>query len=183
MKKILLLAACAVALLYSDTLQAQQKAQKIPQTTPAVKKDSLLPYQKYPKMPAFKILEMDSTTTFNTYDIPSGKPTVIIFFGPDCEHCKHLTETLLAGWDSLSNIQFYMVSFANIGPIRNFYNKFNLQDHKNIKVVGKDAEFFFSSFYGARAVPYLAVYDKHKKFVRKFEGSATVKELYDATRK
>jgi thiol-disulfide isomerase/thioredoxin len=180
MNKKLLFTALIFGLLQMTMVSAQTKTTD--KNTEA-KHDSLMPYQKYPKLPAFKILEMDSVTTFNTYDIPTGKPVLLMFFGPDCDHCKHLTEELIKGMDSLKNLQFYMLSFGNPSAIKGFYDKFHLENYPNIKVVGKDADFFFTSFYGARFVPYLAVYDKHKKFVKKFEGGATIKELYEASRK
>lgn len=178
MKKILLLTALIFGLLQTATVNAQDAKEPV---KPEGKKDTLLPYQKYPNLPAFKILEMDSTTVFNTYDIPTGKPVVLMFFGPDCDHCKHLTEELLKGWDSLKNIQFYLMSFGKPSAVKGFYDKFHLEKHSNVKVVGQDVDFFFPSYFGARFVPYLAVYDKNKKFVKKFEGAATVKELYEAS--
>jgi len=180
MKKILLLAALLLGMLQNNIVSAQNTTAEKPAEP---KKDTLLPYQKNPGLPAFKILEMDSTTTFNTYDIKPGKPTLLMFFGPDCGHCKHQMEKMIAGMDSLKQLQIYMVSFANPTPIKNFYEEFHLDKYPNVKVVGKDAEFFFGSFFGARAVPFMAVYDKHKKFVKKFESSATVQQLYEASRK
>ncbi len=184
MKKILLLTVLLFGMLQVTTVSAQvQTPDKPGNKTAEAKKDTLLPYQKHPALPAFKILEMDSTTTFNTYDIKTGKPILLMFFGPDCGHCKHQMEKMIAGMDSLKQLQIYMVSFANPTPIKNFYEEYHLANYPNIKVVGKDAEFFFSSWFGARSVPYMAVYDKHKKFVKKFESSATVEELYQASKK
>lgn len=143
-----------------------------------------LPYKKYPTLPAFKILEMDSTTIFNTYNIPKGKPTVLMLFSPDCDHCQHLTEKLTKGMDSLKDIQFYMVTpVSSMTELREFYNKNHLADYKNIAVVGRDYQFFFFSFYGARFVPYLAIYDKHKKLIKAMDSNLSVKELYELTHK
>jgi len=144
--------------------------------------DSLLPYQKNPTLPAFHILMMDSSTIFNTYYIPEGKPTVLMLFSPDCDHCQHLTEMLLKGMDSLKQIQFYLVTPMNLTMLKGFYDKYHLADYKNIKV-GKDYEYFFYNFYGAHYVPYIAVYDKQKKLLKTFEGSTTVKDLYELTNK
>jgi hypothetical protein len=142
-----------------------------------------LPYRKYPTLPAFKILEMDSSTVFNTYDIPEGKPTVLMLFSPDCDHCKHLTEKLTSGMDSLKDVQIYMMTpVSSITELRDFYVKYHLADYKNIKIVGRDTDFFFFSFYGARFVPYLALYDKHKKLIKTLDTNISVKEIYELTR-
>jgi hypothetical protein len=177
MKKLLLLTALIFGMLQTATVSAQEKKNE------EKKIDSLLPYQKNHSLPTFNILEMDSTTTFVTNKIPMGKPSLIMFFGPDCDHCKHQMEEMVKGMDSLKDLQFYLCTFGNPTAIKGFYDKFHLENYPNVKVVGKDVDYFFTSFFGARFVPYLAVYDKHKKFVKKFEGHASVKELYEASRK
>ena len=141
-----------------------------------------LPYQKYPDLPAFNILLLDSTTIFNTFNIPKGKPSLIMFFDPDCKHCKAETKMLLRGMDSLKDINFYMItSVHNMDAIRKYRDEFHLGDYKNIEVIGRDYEFFYVTFYGIKYVPDIALYDARKRFVKFFEGHTTVKELYDYT--
>ena len=143
-----------------------------------------LPYLKYPTMPAFNILSIDSTTIFNTYNIPTGSPTVLMFFDPDCKHCKATMKALLKGMDSIKNVQFYVFSARHdMSMIRGFANNYHLQSYPNIKVIGMDTEFFFFSFFKVRFVPDLAVYDGDKNFVKLYQGSVTVKELYELTHK
>jgi thioredoxin-related protein len=145
--------------------------------------DTLKPYQKYPKLPAFNIRMMDSVTVFNTYNIPEGRKTMIVFFSPDCKHCQSLVKHLLKGMDSLENVQFYMITpVHSMTDLRNFYEKYHLAEYKNIKLVGRDYEFFFGTFYGIKVVPDLALYDEHKMLIKLFEGNVPIAELYKYTR-
>ena len=156
--------------------QEQDQKDKTPEKT-----DSL-PYQKYPTLPAFNIVLLDSTTVFNTYNIPEGKPILIMFFDPDCKHCKAETRMLLSGMDSLKDIRFFMItSVHDFKRIRDFYDEYRLSDYKNIEVVGRDYEYFFITYYGVKFVPDLVLYDSHKNLVKYFEGHVTVKELYSLT--
>src|ERR1700733_8800364 len=66
--------------LFVTVTHAQMKNDTNKATPPV--KDSLAPYQKYPTLPAFNILMMDSVTVFNTYNILEGKPIAIFFFSP-----------------------------------------------------------------------------------------------------
>jgi len=171
LKKLLILMVLLIACTYA---QAQEY-------TSAAKQDKdSLPYKKYPTLPAFNLLAMDSSSVFNTYNIPEGKPTVLMFFSPDCEHCQKMTERMLAAMDSLKDANFYLFTPMPLPMLRGFYEKNKLGNYKNIRYVGKDFTFFFPSYYGASYVPDLAVYDTHKKFVRFFEGGTTVAKLYDA---
>ena len=165
--------------LFVTAAHAQEKSD-IKHVAPPVK-DSLAPYQKYPTLPAFNILMMDSVTIFNTYNIPEGKPIAIFFFSPDCAHCQRTTKRLLDSMESLKDIQFYMITAVhNFTYIRNFYKLYHLGDYKNIQLMGRDYEFFFGSFYGIRYVPDIALYDEHKKLIKLIQGETYAKDIYDA---
>lgn len=146
------------------------------------KKADTLPYLKYPKLPAFNLLLQDSATIFNTYNIPEGKPVLLYFFSPDCEHCELVLKSLLGKMDSLKAVQLYVFTPMSLSMLKPFAEKLHLKDYKNIKVVGKDYEFFFPMFYGAKYVPYLVVYDRKKQFVKMWEGGAKMTELMDVLR-
>ena len=49
--------------------------------------DTVPPYKKTTKIPEFAILKSDSTW-FTNKELPANKPTVIIYFSPDCGHCQ-----------------------------------------------------------------------------------------------
>ncbi len=167
---LLMLCACAT----TATAQVEKKS-----TDSTATIDTLRPFQKYPVLPAFNILEMDSLSIFNTYNIPSGKPIALMLFSPDCKHCKRTINALLKGMDSIKNIQFYLVtSTHSMTEIKNFYAEHHLADYKNIKMVGRDYEFFYFSYYVTKFVPDIALYDEHKKLIKLIEGETTVAELY-----
>ena len=150
---------------------------------PQLSRDSL-PYMKYPAMPAFNIRLLDSFTVFNTFNIPKGKPTLLALFDPDCKHCQMVIKELVAGIDSISNIDIYWFTLsAKVGPLQEFYKEYHFADYKNIKVIGRDYEFFFLDYFGVNSYPDFALYDENKKFVHLFQGRVTVKELYELTHK
>ena len=165
--------------LFFTNAYAQEKEEV--KNTPSQIVDSL-PYQKYPTLPAFNIMLTDSNTIVNTYNIPEGKPTLIMFFDPECKHCQAVTKKLLEHMDSLKDIRFYLItSVHDFSKIRSFYNEYHLADYKNIEVVGRDYEFFFITYYGIKYVPDMVLYDGHKKLVKFFEGHVTTSELYNLT--
>ena len=157
-----LLFAC---LILSGTLTANAQA----------KKDSL-PYQKYPTLPAFNLLMQDSSTIFNTYNVAKGRPIVLYFFSPDCDHCHITCKDILAKMDSMKGADFYFFSFMPLSTIRPFAAQYHLERYKNI-TVGKDYQFFFPSFYGAKTIPYLVIYDSNKKLVKLFDDAIRMPEL------
>lgn len=139
-------------------------------------------YKIHPELPAFNMLLLDSTTVFNTYNIPKGQPIVIMTFMPDCDHCQKLTEKLLNGMDTLKHIRFYLVSPMEIKDLKKFYEKFELSKYPNI-VIGKDKEYFGPSFYQIKYVPFIALYDKNKLLIDSYEQTVEVKVLAEASKK
>ena len=156
-------------LIISAFSAAAQKREPLPA------RDSL-PYQKYPGLPAFNLLLQDSATVFNTYNIPEGRPTILMFFSPDCDHCQKTTEAIMEKIDSLQGVNIVFLTPMSLGLLRPFASKMLLNDRKNI-TVGKDYEFFFYRFYGANFVPYIAIYDRKKKFVKMWEGRVKIEDL------
>ncbi len=162
-------------------LLAQTKNYPPPPNLEEWAKDSIKPYQKNPVLPAFNIMLKDSATIFNTYNIPLGKVTALVFFDPNCKHCKWSVEGLTKGMDSVKNVQFYFFTLINdYREIRNFYETYHLGDHPNIKVVGRDYEFFFIDHYRVRSMPGVALYDENKKLVTLLEGDFTATKIYNA---
>lgn len=171
----------AGALCLSAAAIAQEQQKDMQPAQPEVK-DTLRPYQKSLKLPTFNIQLMDSVTIFNTYNIPKGKKTILMLFFPDCKHCKRTMKNLISGMDSLKDVQFYlMTSVHSMTELKKFYEEHHLADFDNIKIVGRDHEFFFAGFYGTRVVPDIALYDEKKQFIKLFEGETTVKQLYEYT--
>lgn len=141
--------------------------------------DTTKPYLKYPTLPAFNIMELDSSTIFNTYNIPSGKVTALMLIDPGCKHCIRSIRNLVAGMDSLRDIDFYIVSpIHSMQALRDLYADYHLADQKNIKVVGRDYEIFFIGYYMVRSFPDVVLYDEHKKLIKLREGEFTATDLY-----
>jgi thioredoxin-related protein len=165
-----------------DLCMAQQNT--IPGSDTMVAIQDTAPYLKYPTIPAFNILAIDSVTLFNTYNIPKGRPCVLMFFDPDCKHCKATTKLITEKMDSLQDVDFYLFSARHdMEMIRGFYKKFHLDGYPNIKIVGMDTEFFFFSFYKVKFVPDLAIYDKNGDLVKLLDGACTVREIFELTRR
>jgi thiol-disulfide isomerase/thioredoxin len=171
-----------VATVLHTSAGAQTSGSTPPQPPgPGINRDSL-PYKLNPNLPEFNILLRDSVTIFNTADIPTGRPVVLMLFSPDCKHCKHAMEALTKGMDSISNIRFYLATgLHDMTRVQKFYEEHRLDRFKNIEVVGRDYDFEILAHFGAMHIPTLALYDTNKQFVHLFEGSVTVKELYELT--
>jgi thiol-disulfide isomerase/thioredoxin len=120
-------------------------------------------------IPTFKLLLMDSSSTISTDKIATEKPFVLFSFNPHCPYCKAQTIEIIDNAESLSNINFFMLSSSPFKEIKEYYNHFKLTKYKNI-IVGQDSANTFGRFYQVSGVPYIAVYNKNKLLKQVYMG-------------
>lgn len=133
-------------------------------------------YRRYPALPAFYIIPPDSSEPFNTYFLKEGKPTIFLYFSPDCDHCQMIVKELVENIDSLKAAEIYLITFAPLPELNAFAAARHLERYKNIHT-GKDKDYFFPNFFDTKFVPFIAVYDRHKQLVAAREGGMKITEL------
>ena len=127
-------------------------------------------------LPSFTVLLSDSTTRFDTKDIPLDKPVVLFLFGPHCPHSKAQIEEIIANINKLKGIRFYLFTPYPFVQMKQFYKEYQLGNYSNI-TVGVDMQNFFSQYIGAPGVPFLAIYDKKKLLNKAFLGKTVAKQI------
>jgi thioredoxin-related protein len=141
--------------------------------------DSQPDYLKNPTIPAFNLLKLDSSTYLTREDIKKHHLTMIMFFSPTCDHCKHQTRDILESMDRFKDIEIVMATYQPFGEMRDFYKSFKIGDHPNIKM-GRDEKFALPVYYKIKNLPFLALYDKKGNLITTFEGNQKVDTLLNA---
>lgn len=127
-------------------------------------------------IPEFDMLLVDSTTYFNTQNIPTGRPVVLFYFGPYCDHSRTQMKNIIKNIENLKNIRFYLITQEPFNDMVYFYNNFRLNQYNNI-VVGFDYEKFFNKKLKVQGYPYLLVYGKDGKLRNIFRGEVYGREI------
>jgi thiol-disulfide isomerase/thioredoxin len=161
MKHILLVFACFFLFFGAN---AQPDSTKLP------------PYKRFPELPPIQILLSDSSTLFTKAQIPKNKPVLVMIFSPDCSHCQHETEEMIAHMDEMKNMEIIMITYHSISMMKDFVTNYGLAKYPNI-VVGKDVYYITTGFFDIHNIPYLAMYDKNGKLIEGFEGSLPIPEV------
>lgn len=159
----------AIALVFASSSFAQ------PDTT-------LPPYKRLPTLPPLQLLLADSTTKFTTADLPKKKPVLIMFFSPDCEHCQHEAEQLVARKEEFKNIQVVMITTYPIYRMNEFVEKYKVTSLDHV-VVGRDIYYMLPTFYSIRNFPYLAMYDKKGHLINTMEGTVSLDKILEEFKK
>jgi thioredoxin-related protein len=137
------------------------------------------PYLKNPGIPSFHLLEVDSVRTLTKDDIRKNRKVLLIFFSPECEHCKHQMRDILADFSRFKDIEIVMATFQPFEQMQTFYNYFRIADHPNI-LMGRDEKYMLPPYYRMQSLPFLALYDKKGNYITRFEGNQKVDTILNA---
>ena len=137
------------------------------------------PYLRFPTIPPFHLLKLDSATYLTRDDIRKHRQTMIMFFSPDCDHCKHETESILANFKKFKDIEIVMATYQPFNELKEFNEHYRIFEHPNIKM-GRDEKFFLAPFSKIRNLPYLALYDKNGNLITTFEGTQKIDTILTA---
>lgn len=139
--------------------------------------DSTAPvYLRFPTIPQFTVYKAPDSTAFSKNDLQKRKPVVFIIFSPDCEHCQHETEALIANIDKFKDAQIVMITYLPYEEMIQFYKNYKIANYPQI-TMARDTKFFFPVFFKVRNLPSIFVYDKKGDFKKSFEGSVKIDSI------
>ena len=110
----------------------------------------------------FKITLADGKT-YTYKQLDKNKPTILVYFSPTCDHCKHFTEAMLKRKKDLADKQIVMVTYLPLEQLKPFVDEYHLEDYPNIKVGTEGYSFIVQKYYGVQGFPFVVEYDKSGK--------------------
>jgi thiol-disulfide isomerase/thioredoxin len=113
-------------------------------------------------LPPLDFFMVDSVTHFNTAQIPTGQPFIVIGFSPWCTHCQAETRDILKHMQLFRNTNIYYVTPYPFWQMKQFYTYFRLAKYPNI-AMGSDSLNHFLTYFNAPGAPYTAVFDANKR--------------------
>ncbi len=134
------------------------------------------PYLRFPTLPPLQLLLADSATKYTRSDVPKKKPVLLMLFSPECSHCQHTAEEMVAQKDKLKDLHIIMATLHPLWQMKAFAAQYKLDQIPGL-VLGKDFSYILPSFYGIRNLPYLAFYNKKGTLIRGFEGSMPLEKI------
>jgi len=133
-------------------------------------------FKKKPEFPSFNFLMKDSSTVFNTKNIPDDKPFVMIYFSPDCKECQKETRNILDHMQSLKDVNFYFLTNDSFDRLKVFDDYYKIYNYKNI-VLGWDDQFGYIKYFHPTGTPYSILFDTNKRAQAVFVGEMQPNQL------
>jgi thioredoxin-related protein len=135
-------------------------------------------YKRFPTLPPLQLLLGDSATKYTKESIPKKKPVFIMLFSPDCSHCQHTAEEMIAHKEELKDLHIIMSTMHTVTQMNEFVQKYELNQLPNL-TVGKDIYYILSGFYNIKHLPYMAFYNKKGALISTFEGGLPISKVLE----
>jgi thiol-disulfide isomerase/thioredoxin len=141
--------------------------------------DTIPAYLKTNTLIPFKLLvdvgNKKDSVWFSNNNIPPNVSVLVMYFSPECGHCKTEMEELIKHIDSLAYTQIIFASYYPLKDIKKFYQYYQLHRYKNI-VMGRDVRYTLPTFFKVKFTPFSALYNNNGKFIKAYEMGLNMQE-------
>ena len=133
----------------------------------------------FPKsIPPFNLILSDGVTSFNASNLQKNKAVIIIYFDPDCDHCKKFINTITKNIQQFASTQIIMIcSASSITPVQKFVADNALSKYSFIKVGTEGIYHATMSFYHVEITPFTAVYNTKGILISYYREAPAIKNL------
>lgn len=129
------------------------------------------------ELPNFSFPRIGDKGEIGRSDLRNGK-TVVLYFSPDCEHCRALGNDIGKQLGGLRDIDFVFITRFDEADAVTYAREFKLWEQPNV-YFGLDLNAAFYGFFGEMYVPSAYVFDKDGKLLQTLYQNTLVKDILD----
>lgn len=131
------------------------------------------------QMPDFKLLQSNGKF-YTAAQLPKGKPVLLIYFAPDCDHCQVLLKDFFARYPSFSKAHTVLATFKPVSEMQMFERNAHTAQYPSLTVGTEGNTFYLRYFYKLQNTPFVAVFNKDHQLVKSFGKDVSVNDLLQA---
>jgi hypothetical protein len=130
------------------------------------------------KLPPFKMMQSNGKI-FSAHDLPLGKPILIVYFSPDCDHCEKMLKAFFKQSSGFQKASVAFVTYLTVDKVSKFEKDHQLKKFSNMYAGTEGAPFFVRNYYKIVDMPFAALYTKNGDLVTSYERDVDVKALIE----
>lgn len=134
------------------------------------------------KIPSFRIALSDGNQ-FHASNLPLGKPVIIVYFSPECDHCQVLMKEWFKRSGDFRKASVAMITFLPLGDVALFEKEFRTKQHSNIITGTEGTRFLVRNYYKVLDLPFVALHDKNGNLVSTYSKDIPLNKLAAELRK
>lgn len=128
------------------------------------------------KLPPFRMVQSNGKI-FKAEDLPMGKPIIIIYFSPDCDHCEKMLKEFFGKARLFSTSSVAMITYLAQDRVVKFEKDYPVKNHANIYAGTEGTTFFVRNYYKITDMPFAALYTKEGNFVQSYSQEIPLNDL------
>src|SRR5215217_972241 len=85
------------------------------------------------RIPPFKIA-LEDGQIFSATDMKKDRPFILIYFAPECDHCKTLMNEFFKKAEQFSKAEVVMITYKPLKEVKSFIKEYHIGQYPNIIV-------------------------------------------------
>lgn len=126
-------------------------------------------------LPGFNFTNLYNEPFESNY-IQKGQACLLMYFHPECEHCCYEAEQFINYIPELSPYQIVMISYDSIPNLKQFEERYHLNEMENVTIL-HDPNGDFPKIFGTKLIPTSFIYSKKHKLKKIFKGEVKIEAL------
>lgn len=123
-----------------------------------------------------------SETPVNLHDFDQTTPLVIIYFHPECEHCRYEAQEIGQNAPAFHHFQLVMITpDDSLQRVEEFCSEYHLWELENLEIL-LDTENQFKKVFGNAVIPSVYIYATNRKLIKNFFGETKPEAIIHATK-
>jgi thiol-disulfide isomerase/thioredoxin len=127
-------------------------------------------------MPPLK-MQLPGNKVFDISEVPKGKPIILIYFDPDCDHCQKLMGEMFKKINQFKKAEIVFATFKPVSELDSLYKKYSVLKYPNVKMGTENATYYLRLYYDVTTLPFTALYDKKGNLNYSYRKETSVDDL------
>lgn len=128
------------------------------------------------KLPPFAMMQANGKV-FRAQDLPIGKPILLVYFSPDCDHCEKMLKEFFRKAALFQKASIALITYLPVDKVSKFVKDYSVAKHQNMYAGTEGSTFFVRNYFNIKEIPFVALYTKSGDFVKSYEKTVPLKEL------
>jgi len=111
-------------------------------------------------------------------DLLRNGPVVVVYYGPDCGHCRKLGKELATSSSEIDAIQWVFVSRAPAHEAKAYAQETGLAAHPSVYLC-RDEQARFYQYFGEMYIPSVYVFNSQRKFLQSLHQNTEIQDILD----
>ena len=133
-------------------------------------------------MPPLK-MQLPGNKVFDISEVPKGRPIILIYFDPDCDHCQKLMNEMFKKINQFKKAQLVFATFKPVNELDSVQKKYNVSKYPNVKMGTENVTYYLRLYYDVTTLPFTALYDKKGNLNYSYRKETSVDDLIARLRK